>query len=104
MICALREVQVPYGVIHSTAYGSIESIEEKPSFSFLINTGVYLIEPQVIDDLPEEYLHMPHLAQQYIKKGAKVGVFPISGGDWLDMGQFEEMENMSKKLIERYPK
>ncbi|MDR1695380.1 MAG: CBS domain-containing protein [Endomicrobium sp.] len=104
MVCAIKEMQIPYGVIHSTEAGSIKNIKEKPSYSFLVNTGVYLIEPQVIDNLRQEFLHMPNLAQQYIKKGLKVGVFPVSSGDWLDMGQLEELENMSEKLSEKFKK
>lgn len=98
MICALKEVQIPYGVINSTPNGEIKNIEEKPAFSFLINVGVYLIEPEVIDGLNGEFIHMPNLAQDYINKGKKVGVFPIAPNDWLDMGQIKEMENMTKQL------
>ena len=101
MVCALKEIKIPYGVINSKPNGEIESIEEKPAFSFLINVGVYLIEPEVIDTLHEEFIHMPDLAQRYLQEGKKVGVFPISPNNWLDMGQIKEMENMTQKLKEK---
>ena len=101
MVCALKEIKIPYGVINSKPNGEIESIEEKPAFSFLINVGVYLIEPEVIDTLHEEFIHMPDLAQRYLQEGKKVGVFPISPNNWLDMGQIKEMENMTQKLREK---
>ena len=98
MVCALKEVKIPYGVINSKPNGEIINIEEKPAFSFLINVGVYLIEPEVIENLNGEFIHMPDLAQKYIDEGEKVGVFPISEGSWLDMGQIKEMENMTNQL------
>lgn len=101
MVCAIKEVQIPYGVVNSKENGEIESIDEKPAFSYLINVGVYLVEPEVINSLNGEFIHMTDLAQKYIDENKKVGVFPISSGDWLDMGQLKEMENMSKKLKEK---
>jgi NDP-sugar pyrophosphorylase family protein len=74
-------------------------MREKPGFSFLINTGLYMIEPEVLDDIAEdEFIHLPTLAERYLEKGEKVGVLPISEKAWLDMGQFNEMENMMKTL------
>ena len=101
LVCAIKEVQIPYGVINSDSNGAIQNIEEKPAFSFLINVGVYLIEPEVIENLNGEFIHMTDLAQKYINEHKKVGVFPISAGNWLDMGQLKEMENMSQKLKDK---
>lgn len=102
MICALKEVQIPYGIIESSEDGSIQNITEKPKYSFLVNVGVYVLEPEVLLDIKDdEFVHMTDLAQRYINEGKKVGVFPISNGDWLDMGQIKEMENMSMILREK---
>ncbi len=101
MVCALKEIKIPYGVVNSKPNGEIEGIEEKPAFSFLINVGVYLVEPEVINNLKGEFIHMTDLAQKYIAENKKIGVFPISPNDWLDMGQIKEMENMTKKLKEK---
>ncbi len=98
MICAIKNIQIPYGVVNSKPNGEIENIEEKPELSYLINVGVYLIEPEVINSLNGEFIHMTDLAQKYIDEGKKVGVFPISEGSWLDMGQIKEMENMTNQL------
>lgn len=98
-VCAAKNVTIPYGVIKTDETGNILEMQEKPEFSFLTNTGVYIIEPDIIDDLNEnEFIHLPDIAQRYIENGEKVGVFPISEKSWLDMGQFGEMENMVKAL------
>ena len=98
-VCCMKDVIIPYGVVETDEEGFIVDMKEKPCFSFLINTGLYMIEPEVIDDISEdEFIHLPELAQRYLDRGEKVGVFPISEKSWMDMGQFSEMENMMKQL------
>lgn len=98
-VCSMKDVVIPYGVVKTDDDGFITEMTEKPDFSFLINTGVYMIEPEILEDLKDgEFIHLPDLALRYIDKGEKVGVFPVSEKAWLDMGQFSEMENMIKKL------
>lgn len=99
MVCAMKNVTIPYGVVSADEHGSVQSMREKPEFSFLTNTGVYVIEPEVIDQLQDnEFIHLPDIAQRYMDAGEKVGVFPVSERAWLDMGQFSEMEQMMKTL------
>lgn len=98
-VCSMKDVTIPYGVVETKEDGTITKFKEKPGFSFLVNTGLYMIEPEVIDDIKEgEYIHLPELAQRLLDRGEKVGVFPISEKAWMDMGQFSEMENMIKNL------
>lgn len=98
-VCSMKDVTIPYGVIETKEDGTVTQIREKPGFSFLVNTGLYMIEPEVVDDIRDgEFLHLPELAQRYLDRGEKVGVFPISGKAWMDMGQLGEMENMKKNL------
>ncbi len=98
-VCSMKDVVIPYGVVRTDNDGFITGIQEKPDFSFLINTGLYVMEPEVLSDIGDgEFIHLPDLAQRYIERGEKVGVFPVSESSWLDMGQFSEMENMMKSL------
>ncbi len=98
-ICAMKNMTIPYGVISLDHEGNIKEISEKPSFSFLTNTGLYLLEPDVLDSIEDDvFIHMPDIAQKYISKGERVGVYPVSEKAWLDMGQLHEMENMMNSL------
>lgn len=98
-VCAMMNHQIPYGVIDLDKDGRIKNMKEKPSFSFLTNTGVYVLEPEVIDKLKDnEFIHLPDIAQKYLDEGENVGIFPISEKSWLDMGQFNELETMMKSL------
>lgn len=99
LVCAMKNIVIPYGVISLDTSGKIAKMTEKPEYSYLTNTGLYVVEPEVIQDLKEdEFIHLPEIAQKYINQGKKVGVFPISEKNWLDMGQFTEMESMMKEL------
>lgn len=98
-VCSMKDVVIPYGVVETDKDGMITRMKEKPGFSFLINTGLYMIEPEVIEDIKDgQFIHFPDLAQSYLERGEKVGVFPISERAWMDMGQFSGMEDMMKNL------
>ena len=99
IISSLRNTIIPYGVLHPSENGTIASMEEKPRLSCFINTGMYVLEPQFIKKIPSDsFYHMPQLAEQLIKDGAKVGMYPVSEDSFLDMGEFEEMKKMESKI------
>ena len=97
MVCALQNVQIPYGVVNMGTGGTIESMEEKPILSFFTNTGCYVVEPQVIEELEEgKSIGFPDVVEKYREKDVKVGVYPIGEHAWMDMGQMDELEKMKK--------
>lgn len=99
MVSALKNIQVPYGVLHTGNNGIIESMDEKPKLSYFINTGMYIINPETIDLIPDNTLfHMTHLVDKVMKNGGKVGTYPISEDSFLDMGEPDEMKRMEEKL------
>lgn len=99
MVCSLKNVRIPYGVIEISENGEIEEMREKPEFSFFTNTGMYIVEPKVIDELEEnKSIGFPDIIERYKEAGEKIGVYPISEHSWLDMGQLDEMEKMRKRL------
>lgn len=99
IVTALKNIVVPYGVINSKEDGEIVSMDEKPRLSYFVNTGMYVFDPEVINKIPQNvFYHMTDLAEQLIKDGEKVGMYPISENSFLDMGEFEEMHNMERKL------
>ena len=99
MISALKNFQIPYGVLHTGENGCLEKIEEKPKFSYFINTGMYVVNPEVIRLIPDNTVfHMTHLVEKLMKRGDKVGTYPLSEDSFLDMGEFSEMKRMEEKL------
>ena len=99
VVCALKHVTIPYGVFHMNEGGEIESVEEKPTMNFLTNTGMYLVDKRIIDELQENTrISFPDIMEKYRAQGEKVGVYPVSEDSWMDMGQLEELENMRRRL------
>lgn len=99
MVCSVKNFRIPYGVIDLSETGEIESMREKPEFSFLINAGMYFVESKVIDEINEnEMVDFPDLINKYKDNGFKIGIYPISENSWMDMGEFNEMERMRKGL------
>lgn len=99
MICAYKNMNIPYGVVEMGVNGSIKEMKEKPLMSFLTNTGIYIVEPEVIDDIEEGIsIGFPDIVEMERHKGKKVAVFPVSENDWMDMGQLPELEKMRIKL------
>lgn len=99
MICAYKNMNIPYGVVEMGANGTIKKMKEKPLISFLTNTGIYIVEPEVIDDI--EYgvpIGFPDIIEAQRQMGKKVAVFPVGENDWMDMGQLPELEKMRIKL------
>ncbi len=99
MICAYKNMIIPYGIVDMGVNGKIEGMREKPLLSFLTNTGIYIVEPEVIDDIEDGVsIGFPDIVERERQKGKKVAVFPVSENDWMDMGQLSELEKMRIKL------
>src|SRR5271157_4129067 len=83
------EVQVPFGVVECEDV-HVKGLEEKPSLSFFINAGTYLLEPAVWDFIPAgRRFDMTELISKLIEAGRTVVSFPIMEY-WLDMGRHED--------------
>jgi NDP-sugar pyrophosphorylase family protein len=100
MVCALKRLSVPYGTVELDNGGKLRKLVEKPDYPLLTNTGLYLIEPEFLDLIPEdEFVHMTDLLQRLIDSGKPVGVYPINESGWHDMGQPQELDKMLKSLL-----
>lgn len=99
VVSSLKNVVIPYGVIRVKQQGIIESMEEKPRHSYLINTGMYVVDPDMLDLIPKDtFYHMTDLIEDAMKQEFQVGVYPVSEDSFLDMGEFAEMKRMEEKL------
>jgi dTDP-glucose pyrophosphorylase len=88
MTVAVRhfDLQVPYGVIECDG-SFVRQLKEKPQIRFLVNAGIYLLEPSVYDLIPSgKHFNITDLVQWLLDAGRKVVSFPIREY-WLDIGQ-----------------
>lgn len=99
MVCAVKKMVIPYGTVEIAEDDKVIGFKEKPEFSFITNTGFYVLEPEFIKMIPENtFVHITDIIQQCIDEGRKVGVYKVSEDKWLDMGQLEELEKMRRRL------
>jgi len=99
VVSSLKNIEIPYGVMNAGKDGIILSMEEKPKMSCFINSGMYIINPELVDSIPDNQLyHMTDLISDVMNSGGRVGMYPISEDSFLDMGQFDEMRRMEEKL------
>ena len=70
-----HQVQLPYGLI-SQRDGLLLGIEEKPSMSYLVNRGIYVLEPSVLDYIPtDQDFPITNLFELLLERKSQVGVF-----------------------------
>lgn len=98
VVAALKNFSIPYGTLETGEGGQLTSLHEKPNLTFKINTGMYILEPHLINEIPSDRLyHITFLIEKLINEGRKVGVFPISEGSWTDIGNWDEYMKYIKK-------
>lgn len=99
MVCAFKHFTVPYGVIELDGAGQVAAMREKPEMNFLTNTGVYVVEPRVVEELEDgKKQDFTDIIERYRAAGEKIGVYPVAESGWMDMGQIEELDTMRRRL------
>jgi NDP-sugar pyrophosphorylase family protein len=101
MTVAVRryDVYVPYGVIECEDARVIK-LNEKPEVHFLVNAGIYLLEPDVFDFIPNGHsFNMTELIQWLIDAKRCVVSFPIHEY-WLDIGKHEDYDRAQTDMNE----
>ncbi|PID90754.1 MAG: mannose-1-phosphate guanylyltransferase [Bacteroidetes bacterium] len=91
VVTSMQAQRIPYGVIESGPDGLLERVIEKPENIYMINTGVYLLNAEMIDLIPRDtFFHITDLIAEVIAKGGRVGCFPVSERSWRDIGTWAE--------------
>ena len=91
LVASAKEYIIPYGTCDLNGDGHLSHINEKPKYDFLINTGLYVLNPDVLNFIPKnKFYHITHLIEDAKNQGKKVGVFPIDDDAWIDVGQWAE--------------
>lgn len=89
-----KKMEIPYGVVEMDSEYSVNKIKEKPSYNSLIISGIYVINPSVLELIPEsKVLGMDKLMEKIINQNKLLSCFPIESG-WNDIGHFEEYKKL----------
>lgn len=80
------DLEVPYGVLECEG-SYVRGLKEKPKYNFLVNAGIYLLEPTVYEYIPSgQRFDMTDLIERIIGDERIVVSFPIVEY-WLDIGE-----------------
>ena len=91
IVSALNHFQFPYGIIETGKDGKLISIKEKPEITYKINSGMYILEPHLLDEIPvNKFFHITQLIEKIKNRNGKIGVFPVSEKSWIDIGDWKK--------------
>jgi len=83
------DFEVPYGVVVADKQHFV-SLDEKPVQRFFVNAGIYVLNPDVFEFIPDnEPFDMTTLFNKLIEKGHPAVVFPIHEY-WMDIGHISD--------------
>jgi mannose-1-phosphate guanylyltransferase/phosphomannomutase len=100
------ENPLEFGIVVTDAAGHIERFLEKPNwgqvFSDTINTGIYVLEPEVLDFIPEgqAFDFSKDLFPFLLEKGYPLYGY-VADGYWCDIGNFEQYIAAHKDILDR---
>lgn len=79
-------VSVPYAILQTNGH-QCTGLQEKPTFNYLANAGVYIVKHSLLDTITgEERLDATDFIEQTLaQKNKKIITYPIKG-TWIDIG------------------
>lgn len=94
-----RRIKIDYGVLHVQQLGMnghtqhrITEFQEKPEIVSTVSMGIYVMEPGILDYVPEgQAFDLPDLVQALLCANQPVGAFKYDGL-WFDIGRKEDYE------------
>jgi NDP-sugar pyrophosphorylase family protein len=89
-----RTIKIDYGVLRQSEVedNRVVTYEEKPEFPLQVSMGIYVMEPEALDWIPEaRRFDFPDLVQDLLAAGERVGAYNYNGL-WFDIGRQEDYE------------
>ena len=100
IVGSMQHHTIPYGVCEIKNGGKLKKMIEKPIYDFLANTGMYLLNSEVLYLIPHnKFYNITDLVSILIENNHKVGVYPISEKSWIDIGQWEQYNSNFNKML-----
>ena len=89
------QLQVPFGTVREAA-GRLESLVEKPTLDILVNRGIYVLDPAVLDFVPKQKeFPITDLFNDLLTAKKPVGVFNFDD-PWMDVGHTEDLRRAQR--------
>lgn len=98
LVGSMINYRIPYGICEIENEGKLINLKEKPEYSYLVSTGMYVLRETTLKYIPHnKHFNMTDLINKIRNKNGTIGVYPISEKSWLDTGEWKEY----KKTIEQ---
>lgn len=97
-ICSgMHQVPVPFAVL-SHRDGYVEKLEEKPTFAYAVNRGIYVLDSEALTLVPKNtYFPITDLFGQLLASGKRVANFNLDA-PWFDIGTSEDLDRARHPL------
>jgi len=90
--------EIPFGVITTSPEGRVSEIKEKPQASAMVNAGIYVLSPAVLDRVPDHgEFPITDLLVGCLQRGEPVSAW-LFDDDWQDVGRFDDL-NKARGLV-----
>ena len=88
---------IPFGVVE-LKNGKISKLQEKPTYQFKVNAGVYVLDPIVMKYIPEDtFFDMPSLFEDLISQKLDTYTYNIEDY-WIDVGHAEAFKKVNNDI------
>lgn len=105
VVATIKHYSIPYGILESGEGGILTTIREKPEFTYMVNSGLYIMEPEMIDEIQKDsHCDMTDLIESVRNRGCRIGVFPVTEKSWFDIGEWNEYRNTLFEYEKRFRK
>ena len=96
-MCTRKDAyQIPYGVISVDEDKNVIDMHEKPIHSYLVNAGIYVLDPMVLGCIPKnQFFDMPELFSVLMEKDFCTKHYEITEY-WIDVGRVSDYEKINK--------
>ncbi|MDA1349196.1 MAG: sugar phosphate nucleotidyltransferase [Chloroflexi bacterium] len=96
-----RDVCIDYGVVEVDGECNLERYIEKPSYSYYVSMGIYILSPDVLRMIPRNRRYdLPELVQALVNDTQRVKAY-MPDCNWLDIGlpdDYERAHELMEKL------
>lgn len=91
-------VDIPYAVLEVQKNNIVQSLKEKPRYTYYSNAGIYLIKKNILSHIPgDRAFDSTDLMETLIKEGKKIITYPILGY-WLDIGKIDDYKRAQEDI------
>lgn len=94
-------VDISYGVFEHDG-GRVTAFEEKPTKEFTVSTGVYLMEPEILDLIPDGPFGFDNLVETMLDNEIPIGAY-VHTGTWVDIGRIEDLRRTQEQAAALQP-